>query len=150
MNQSFMKEKAVFPMVFSMSIPMVLSMLVNSLYNIVDSYFVAKISEDAMTRFPLFIRSKFWSWRRRWLWHRHQCRGVLLPWQERIGSGQQRRFFRPAVKRFARCFPDNCVYPGIALFSSAFLSERGRHLLWARLFLYRVCLLRSYHNRNCF
>lgn len=53
MNQSFMKEKAVFPMVFSMSIPMVLSMLVNSLYNIVDSYFVAKISEDAMTALSL-------------------------------------------------------------------------------------------------
>ena len=42
MNETFMKEKPVFGLVLSMSLPMVLSMLVNSLYNIVDSYFVAK------------------------------------------------------------------------------------------------------------
>ena len=45
MNQTFMKEKKILPLVLSMSLPMVLSMLVNSLYNIIDSYFVAKISE---------------------------------------------------------------------------------------------------------
>ena len=49
MNETFMKEKPVFPLIMSMALPMVISMLVNSLYNIVDSYFVAKISEDAMT-----------------------------------------------------------------------------------------------------
>ena len=32
---------------------MVVSMLVNSLYNIVDSFFVAKISENAMTALSL-------------------------------------------------------------------------------------------------
>lgn len=53
MNQSFMKEKPVLPLVLSMSLPMVLSMLTNSLYNIIDSYFVAKISEDAMTAISL-------------------------------------------------------------------------------------------------
>lgn len=36
-----------------MSLPMVISMAVNALYNIVDSYFVAKISEDAMTALAL-------------------------------------------------------------------------------------------------
>lgn len=36
-----------------MSLPMVLSMLVNSLYNIVDSFFVAQISEEAMTALSL-------------------------------------------------------------------------------------------------
>ena len=36
-----------------MSLPMVISMLVNSLYNIIDSFFVAKISEDAMTSLSL-------------------------------------------------------------------------------------------------
>ena len=36
-----------------MAIPMVVSMLVNSLYNIVDSFFVAQISEDAMTALSL-------------------------------------------------------------------------------------------------
>ncbi len=52
-DYTFMKEKAIFPLVVSMSLPMVLSMLVNSHYNIVDSYFVAKISEDAMTALSL-------------------------------------------------------------------------------------------------
>lgn len=48
-----MKEKPIFPLLLSMSFPMVISMAVNSLYNIVDSYFVAKISEDAMTALSL-------------------------------------------------------------------------------------------------
>ena len=43
MNNTFMKEKPVLPLLASMAMPMVLSMLVNSLYNIVDSFFVAKI-----------------------------------------------------------------------------------------------------------
>lgn len=53
MNETFMKEKPVFGLIVSMSLPMVISMLVNSLYNIVDSLFVAKISEDAMTALSL-------------------------------------------------------------------------------------------------
>lgn len=48
-----MKTKPVLPLVASMSLPMVLSMLVNSLYNIVDGFFVARISEDAMTALSL-------------------------------------------------------------------------------------------------
>ena len=53
MVQNFMKEKKILPLVISMSLPMVISMAVNSLYNIVDSYFVANISEDAMTAISL-------------------------------------------------------------------------------------------------
>ncbi len=53
MEQTFMKERRVLPLVVSMSLPMVLSMAVNSLYNIVDSYFVAKVSEEAMTALAL-------------------------------------------------------------------------------------------------
>lgn len=49
MDQTYMKEKRILPLVISMSLPMVISMAVNALYNIIDSYFVAKISEDAMT-----------------------------------------------------------------------------------------------------
>lgn len=52
-EQTFMKEKKILPLVLSMSLPMVISMGVNSLYNIVDSYFVAKMSEDAMTALAL-------------------------------------------------------------------------------------------------
>ena len=53
MDQTFMKQRPVLPLVVSMALPMMLSMLVTSLYNIVDSYFVAQISEDAMTALSL-------------------------------------------------------------------------------------------------
>lgn len=53
MNDTFMKEKPVLPLIASMALPMVISMLVNSLYNIVDSFFVAQINEDAMTALSL-------------------------------------------------------------------------------------------------
>lgn len=53
MNQTFMKERPVFPLLMSMALPMVISMLVNSLYNIVDSYFVSQISDDAFTALSL-------------------------------------------------------------------------------------------------
>ena len=60
MNDTFMKEKPVLPLILSMSLPMVLSMLVNSLYNIVDSFFVAQISEELwFTRFK--ILSMLWA-----------------------------------------------------------------------------------------
>lgn len=53
MDQNFMKEKPIFPLLMSLAVPMILSMLVNSLYNIVDSIFVAKISEESMTALSL-------------------------------------------------------------------------------------------------
>ena len=53
MNEQFMKERPILPLLTSMALPMVISMLVNSLYNIVDSFFVARISEDAMTALSL-------------------------------------------------------------------------------------------------
>ena len=53
MNDTFMKEKPIFPLLTSMALPMVISMLVSSLYNIVDSLFVARISEEAMTALSL-------------------------------------------------------------------------------------------------
>lgn len=48
-----MKERPIFPLLVSMALPMVLSMTVNALYNIVDSFFVAQISEQAMTALSL-------------------------------------------------------------------------------------------------
>ena len=53
MNQTYMKEQPIPGLILKMSLPMILSMLVNSLYNIVDSFFVAKISENAMTALSL-------------------------------------------------------------------------------------------------
>ena len=44
-------------LIITMSLPMMISMMVQALYNVVDSYFVAKVSEEAMTAvtmaFPL-------------------------------------------------------------------------------------------------
>ena len=53
MEQTYMKEKPILSLLLSMALPMVLSMMVNSLYNIIDSYFVAKINENAMTALSL-------------------------------------------------------------------------------------------------
>lgn len=53
MQQEFMKTKPILPLVLSMSLPMMLSMLVNSLYNIIDSMFVARLGEDALTAVSL-------------------------------------------------------------------------------------------------
>ncbi|OUP17860.1 MATE family efflux transporter [Lachnoclostridium sp. An196] len=52
-DQTFMKEQPVSRLLWKMSLPMVISMMVNSLYNIVDSYYVAQISEKAMTALSL-------------------------------------------------------------------------------------------------
>ena len=40
MDQTFMKEKKILPLVLSMALPMIISMAVNSLYNIIDSIFI--------------------------------------------------------------------------------------------------------------
>lgn len=53
MEQTYMKEQKVLNLILKMALPMVISMMVNSLYNIVDSFFVAKISKDAMTALSL-------------------------------------------------------------------------------------------------
>ena len=53
MNETFMKEKPILPLLTSMALPMVISMMVNALYNIVDSLFVARINENAMTALSL-------------------------------------------------------------------------------------------------
>lgn len=53
MDQTYMKTHKVLPLVMSMAVPMVLSMLINSLYNIIDGFFIAKISENAMTAISL-------------------------------------------------------------------------------------------------
>ena len=53
MDQTYMKEKQVVPLLLSMGIPVIISMIAGALYNIVDSIFVAMISEDAMTAVSL-------------------------------------------------------------------------------------------------
>ena len=53
MNTDRLRTQRPLPLVLSMGIPMAFSMLINALYNIVDGYFVAKMSEQAMTAVSL-------------------------------------------------------------------------------------------------
>lgn len=55
MDTSYMKERAVLPLLLTMAIPMMLSMLINSLYNIADGIFVARMGEDAMMAISLIF-----------------------------------------------------------------------------------------------
>lgn len=52
-TQNLMGTKPVLPLLISMSVPAILSMLTQSLYNVVDSIFVAWISNDALTAVSL-------------------------------------------------------------------------------------------------
>ena len=49
MKENKMGTMPIDKLIVSMSLPIMISMLVQALYNIVDSIFVAKISEDALT-----------------------------------------------------------------------------------------------------
>ena len=42
-------------LLISMSLPMIISMLVQAMYNVVDSVFVAQISENALTAVSSFL-----------------------------------------------------------------------------------------------
>ena len=51
--QNKMGTARMFPLIVSMSLPAMFSMLVQALYNVVDSYFVSQISEHALTAVSL-------------------------------------------------------------------------------------------------
>lgn len=53
MSENKMGVMSVKKLIITMALPMMLSMLVQALYNIVDSFFVARISEDAVTAVTL-------------------------------------------------------------------------------------------------
>ena len=48
-----MRTKPVFSLLVSMSVPMMLSMLIQSLYNIVDSIYVSRLGTSALTAVSL-------------------------------------------------------------------------------------------------
>ncbi|MBW7571721.1 MATE family efflux transporter [Caproiciproducens sp. AGMB10547] len=52
-TENKMGTMSVFPLIISMSVPAMLSMLVQAMYNVVDSFFVAKVSENALTAVSL-------------------------------------------------------------------------------------------------
>lgn len=53
LRENVMGTKSIFPLLMSMSIPPMISMLIQSMYNVVDSIFVARISEKALTAVSL-------------------------------------------------------------------------------------------------
>lgn len=52
-KNTFMQTKPIFSLLVSMSVPMMLSMLIQSLYNIVDSIYVSRLGTDALTAVSL-------------------------------------------------------------------------------------------------
>ena len=52
-QENKMGSMPVLKLIFSMSIPAMFSMLIQSLYNVVDSIFVAQIGEEALTAVSL-------------------------------------------------------------------------------------------------
>ena len=52
-NENKMGVMPINKLILNMSLPMMVSMLVQAMYNIVDSIFVARVSEDALTAVSL-------------------------------------------------------------------------------------------------
>lgn len=58
MQENKMGTMPIDKLIISMSLPIMISMLVQALYNIVDSIFVAQISENALTAVSWLSRSR--------------------------------------------------------------------------------------------
>ena len=109
-HQSFMKERKILPLVLSMSLPMVISMAVNALYNIVDSYFVAKLSEEAMTALALVYPIQKLITHRCWYWNRDQCRHRFLSGRKKTDHSKSDSNAGHCLKCFAWNIADSPVY----------------------------------------
>lgn len=53
MDSNPMGKKPIFPLLMKMAIPPMISMLIQSMYNVIDSIFVAKLGEEALTAVSL-------------------------------------------------------------------------------------------------
>ena len=58
-SRNKLAEMPIRPLLYTMAVPLMLSLLVQSLYNIVDSIFVAKLSETALTAASLVYSVQF-------------------------------------------------------------------------------------------
>ena len=58
-SRNKLAEMPIRPLLYTMAVPLMLSLLVQSLYNIVDSIFVAKLSETALTAASLVYAIQF-------------------------------------------------------------------------------------------
>ena len=58
-SRNKLAEMPIRPLLYTMAVPLMLSLLVQSLYNIVDSIFVARLSEIALTAASLVYSIQF-------------------------------------------------------------------------------------------
>ena len=58
-SKNKLAEMPIRPLLYTMAVPLMLSLLVQSLYNIVDSIFVARLSETALTAASLVYSIQF-------------------------------------------------------------------------------------------
>ena len=58
-SKNKLAEMPIHPLLYTMAVPLMLSLLVQSLYNIVDSIFVARLSETALTAASLVYSIQF-------------------------------------------------------------------------------------------
>ena len=58
-SRNELAEMPIRPLLYTMAVPLMLSLLVQSLYNIVDSIFVARLSETALTAASLVYSIQF-------------------------------------------------------------------------------------------
>ena len=54
-SKNIMESKPILSLLLTMSVPPIISMLIQSMYNIVDSIFVAQIGEKALTAVSLIF-----------------------------------------------------------------------------------------------
>lgn len=73
-NENKMGVMPINKLLITMSLPMIISMLVQALYNVVDSIFVSQISENALTAVSLaFPLQNFYDSSWLWNWCRYKC-----------------------------------------------------------------------------
>lgn len=58
-SRNKLAEMPIRPLLYTMAVPLMLSLLIQSLYNIVDSIFVARLSETALTAASLVYSIQF-------------------------------------------------------------------------------------------
>lgn len=150
-DTSYMKEKPVLSLLLSMGIPMMLSMLINSLYNIVDGIFVARMSEDAMMAISLV----------------YPVQNLLHSIAVGFGVGTnaviahlsrepQRR--RSVICRIPGNSPESLPRPTVHGFRHSLYAaipeyvyfQRNSHRLWYAVWYYRPLLFDDPHNRTVF
>ena len=111
-----MESKPVFPLLMSMAVPPMVSMLIQSMYNIVDSIFVARLGEEALTAVSLAESCLGGCGR---TWSGGKCRHC-----KKFGS-QKSRPGRPHCCSYNFLYGDSCdyFYTGWNFFDEAVLAD---------------------------